>query len=208
MKLQWISVRDNNTEDGARGSVRKSRPSEARAVRVHRGVLQHPTSALDHRVRESRCARASLPGRSREGAMRVIEAITRVDAIKNRSGCPRSDFLHAAATLVSLFFDRARLQRLHVIAQISRSHLTLAWVRWRSPRSSSDFDRSEGRGRRRQTGAARTKRQTTPDRRSRSSVTYGAELRTNEEQNHSDQLSTESDHPHFVPTRPRSLKLK
>jgi hypothetical protein len=35
--------------------------------------------------------------------MRVIQAITRVGAIQNRSGCPRSDFLHAAATLVSPF---------------------------------------------------------------------------------------------------------
>src|SRR5437763_2779586 len=36
-----------------------------------------------------------------------------------------------------------------------------------------------------------------PDRRSRSTVTYVVGLRQNEEHQHSDQLSTESDHPHF-----------
>ena len=72
--------------------IREPRPRQARAVRLHRGVLQHPTAAFDPRLRQSRRVRAPLPLGPRAGALCVIRSIAGMAESKNRLKMPQERF--------------------------------------------------------------------------------------------------------------------
>src|SRR5262245_5964874 len=85
-----------DAQDGARRWLRDPRPGQARAVRVHRRVLQHTASALDASLRESGGVRAALPRRLQHEAVRVIQTMTGDRAIEKPLRMPQERFHRGA----------------------------------------------------------------------------------------------------------------
>ncbi len=112
----------------------------------------------------------------------MIRSIAGIARSKNRSGCPRSDFLEGAAPSVSPFSSARIVPEVITPLKLFATSKTM----WTLPPLWTHRTRPQGFG-----NLAKNAR--FPQRPHRSSFSL---KKKNEEQNHSDQLSTESDHPH------------
>src|SRR5262249_12082034 len=79
-----------DTEDRARRPLRQPWRGQARAVRLHRRVLQHAAPPFDARLRQSGRIRATLLVRQ-ERAMRVMVEIGATASIRKPRRMPRND---------------------------------------------------------------------------------------------------------------------